>query len=167
MTAQYNRLLKLYALLNELLPEAVVYNPYRRVIERIGQRYTPQLKHLFYLLLEAVARMHQVHSVVGKHKAAHLQVTRNDMILVLSLMKDLLAPPKADNHISSGAIDSYSVLLQHEEGLSMKQLALKRGIPSETIKAHLIALHKQGYTTRQWQQGKRQKYYIHKAVMVN
>ena len=163
MYAQYYRLMKLYALLNELTPQAIIYNPYNALIERVAIKYDAKLKQLFYLLLDGITRMQQVRKIEGKGKQVTVQVTREDLLLVLSLMKDLLCPPK-DNHISEGALNTYCFLLDFEEGLSMKELAIKQKMELNTLKHHTLALHKQGYITREWRQGKRQKYYVFKAV---
>lgn len=165
MYAQYYRLLKLYALLNELTPQVIIYNPYNALIERVSKKYDAKLKQLFYLLLDGITRMQQIRSMQTKKKSASIQVNREDILIVLSLMQDLLCPPR-DNHISEGALSSYCFLLDYPQGLSMKELALKQKMELNTLKHHTLSLYQQGYITREWRQGKRQKYYVFKAVTI-
>jgi hypothetical protein len=163
MYAQYYRLMKLHVLLAELLPRTAVVNPYTALIEKAGSNYDPKLKRLFYSLVEGLARMHRV-NYGDKRERGYVQVSRQDMILSLSLMKDLLKPPK-EKHLGAGAIRTYCFLTDYPQGLSIKELTLKSHVPLNTLKHHVLDLHAHGYITREQRRGRSgQKYYVYKAV---
>jgi hypothetical protein len=164
MFPQYYRLMKLHVMLSDLLPRAVVINPYTAVIERVGKDYDPRLKQLFYYLVSGLARMHKVEPGDGRARG-YVQVSRQDIMVALSLMKDLLKrPPK--KHLCEGSVSTYCFLLDYPQGLTVRELELKSGVPLNTLKRHLLELHAQGYITREKRRSRSgQNHYINTAVV--
>jgi hypothetical protein len=164
MFPRYYRLMKLHVMLNDLLPRAVVINPYTAVIERVGKNYDPRLKQLFYYLVSGLARLHKIEPGDGRARG-YVQVSREDIMAALSLMKDLLKPPPPRS-LGEGAVSTWCFLADYPQGLSVRELELKSGVPLNTLKRHLLDLHAQGYITREKRRSRSgQHQYINTAVV--
>jgi hypothetical protein len=106
MNGNYTQLYKLSKQIQRVTPELHIYNPYKRMIEKVAVKYHPSIKNLFYELLQSMVRLHHLHSRKDK-----ITVTREDVMITLNLMKQLLLPVK-EKEYTDASLDTYGLLIK-------------------------------------------------------
>jgi hypothetical protein len=146
MNGYYSQLYKLSRQIQHVTPDLPIYNPYRRLIERAATKYHPTLKKLFYELLHGIARLHHIH-----HSKKQLMVSREDVVITLSLMKQLLLPEK-EKTVSDSSIDTYILLMQvygqSQAPFSVIDVCIHTKHSLSTVKRHLRNLADYNYLER-------------------
>jgi AraC-like DNA-binding protein len=137
MNGYHTQLLKLSKQMQRVTPELNIHNPYKRVIERVGNNYHPSIKMLYYELLNGIVRLHHVYSIKEQ-----ITVRRSDMMIALSLIKKLLLPLRERDY-SDGSIDTYGFLVNifgYDTTFTVKDAWRQIRKSESTLKRHLKEL---------------------------
>lgn len=152
MTSYYYELLKLHKQINRLTSFKVeIKNPYTRIISRLAVRFDPRLVNLFNDLLISITKLHHLYNY--KYQ---ILVSREDILVTLSLMQNVLKPMEAKNPSSNQAYDWYETLynnlkIREKKIFTAREAYLYTGAAKSNVRRYLLALVKEGVLTSQKQ----------------
>ncbi len=150
MTQNYIELLKLQKQIERVTPGRVrIKNPYQRIINRLAPRFDPRLVTLYNKLLYSLVKLQHLYNYKSQ-----LLVSRQDLLITLSLMQNLLKPVSNKPICSDNAFYFYEKLYQalkteQLEEFSMKQALLLTKTPRLTARTYLIGLESEGLIQRE------------------
>jgi Fic family protein len=106
MNGNYTQLYKLSKQIQRATPELEIYNPYKKIIEKVAVKYHPSIQNLFYELLQSMVRLRHLNSRKDK-----ITVSRDDVMITLNLMKQLLLPVK-EKEYTDASLDTYGLIIK-------------------------------------------------------